>query len=161
MASPFYLAGCSGGSGDSGAGGGGSGEVVVGLTDVEGDFLTYTVDVLSLTLTKKNGAVVETLPLETRVDFAQYTEMTELLTAATVPSGVYVKASLTLDYTNADIQVEDADGNTVQVDTILDEDGKELSILEVAVHLEERNQLLIVPGIPAHLTLDFDLKVSW
>ena len=160
MASPFYLAGCSGGSGDSGAGGGGSGEVVIGLTDAEGDFLTYTVDVLSLTLTKKNGAVVETLPLETRVDFAQYTEMTEFLTAATVPSGVYVKALLTLDYTNADIQVEDADGNTVQVDTILDEDGKELSILEVAVHLEERNQLLIVPGIPAHLTLDFDLKVS-
>ena len=68
--------------------------MVIGLTDQEGDFHSYTVDVLSLTLTKLNGAVVETLPLNTRIDFAQYTEMTEFLTAATIPSGVYVKAQM-------------------------------------------------------------------
>jgi hypothetical protein len=160
IVSSMYLGGCSGGSEDSGTSGGDTGEVVIGLTDAQGDFLTYTVHVLSLTLTKKNGAVVDTLPLETRVDFAQYTEMTEFLTAATVPSGVYVKAVMTLDYRDADIQVEDVNGSGVQVETILDEDGNELSILEVAVHLEDRNQLLIAPGIPAHLTLDFDLKAS-
>ena len=54
-----------------------SGEVIIGLTDTPGDFTTYTVDVVSLTLTKANGAVVGTVPLSTRVDFAQYTEMTE------------------------------------------------------------------------------------
>jgi hypothetical protein len=55
--------------------------VVIALTDAEGDFASYTVDVLSLTLTTANGAVVETLPLSTRVDFARYTDLTEFLSA--------------------------------------------------------------------------------
>ncbi len=137
-----------------------SGEVIIGLTDAEGDPATYTVDVLSLTLTKKNGAVVETLPLNTRVDFAQYTELTEFLTAATVPNGVYIKASLVLDYRNADIQVEDAVGNIVAINTILDIDGNAVETLEVSVQLEGRDKLVVAPGIPAHITLDFDLKAS-
>jgi hypothetical protein len=138
----------------------GDGEVVIGLTDAEGDFASYSVDVLSLTLTKANGAVVETLPLATRVDFAQYTELTEFLTAATVPNGVYVKASMVLDYSDADIWVENAAGDAVQVNNIIDVDGIAVTQLEVAVNLEGRNKLLVVPGIPSHLTLDFDLKAS-
>ena len=138
----------------------GDGEVVIGLTDAEGDFASYTVDVLSLTLTKANGAVVETLPLVTRVDFAQYTELTEFLTAATVPNGFYVKASMVLDYSDADIWVENAAGNAVKVYNIVDADGVAISQLEVAVNLDGRNKLLVAPGIPSHLTLDFDLKAS-
>jgi len=137
-----------------------NGELVIGLTDAEGDFATYTVDVVSLKLTKANGAVVDTLPLTTRVDFAQYTEMTEFLTAASITSGTYVKASMVLDYSNADIQVEDADGNAVPVTSIVDADGNAVTQLEVAVQLEGRNKLTIVPGVPAHLTLDFDLKAT-
>jgi hypothetical protein len=138
----------------------GDGELVIGLTDAEGDYASYTVDVLSLTLTKANGVVVETLPLSARVDFAQYTEMTEFLTAATVPSGIYVKASMVLDYSNADIWVENAVGDAVKVDNIIDSDGSPVSQLEVSVRLEDRSRLLITPGIPSHLTLDFDLKAS-
>ncbi len=155
------LSACGGGGDtDTTAADSGSGEVVVALTDAEGDFATYTVDVVSLTLTKANGVVVETLPLNTRVDFAQYTEMTEFLTAATIPSGIYVKGSLVLDYSNADIWVENAAGDAVQVDTLVDTDGTPLTTLAVSVRLEGRNQLPIAPGIPAHLTLDFDLKAS-
>lgn len=138
----------------------GDGEVVIGLTDAEGDFASYTVDVLSLTLTKANGAVVEALPLTTRVDFAQYTALTEFLTAATVPNGAYVKASMVLDYSNADIWVENAAGDAVQVSDIVDADGVALTQLEVAVNLEGRNKLVVAPGVPSHLTLDFDLKAS-
>jgi len=152
------LVGCGASSSDSEAEG--NGEIVIGLTDAEGDFASYTVDVLSLTLTKANGAVVETLPLSTRVDFAQYTEMTEFLTAATVPNGVYVKASMVLDYSDADIWVENAAGDAVKVDNIVDTDGMALRQLDVAVNLEGRTRLVIAPGIPSHLTLDFDLKAS-
>ena len=62
------LGACGGGGDDSTAASddSGSGEVVIALTDAEGDFATYTVDVVSLTLTKANGAVVETLPVNTR-----------------------------------------------------------------------------------------------
>lgn len=153
------LAAC-GGGGDSAGTGDTSGDVVVSLTDAEGDFGSYTVDVLSLELTKANGAVVSALPMATRIDFAQYTDMTEFLTAATVPSGVYVSATLTLDYTDADIWVENADGDLIQVDTIVDADGLPLTQVEITVQLEDRNHLLIAPGIPAHLQLDFDLKAT-
>lgn len=152
------LAGC-GGGGSTGAD---SGEVVIGLTDAEGDFHSYTIDVLSLTLTKQNGAVVETLPLNTRIDFAQYTDMTEFLTAATVPSGYYVKAEMQVDYSNADIWVENVVGDLVQVPAgnIQDETGNPLGEITLSVRLEGRDSLLIVPGVPASLTLDFDLNTS-
>lgn len=157
LSAMLFLAACSE-SGNEASGD--SGEVVIGLTDAKGDYASYTVDVLSLTLTKLNGTVVETLPVHTRVDFAQYTELTEFLTAATVPSGVYVKASMVLDYSNADIQVEDAAGDNVPVTIIQDLDGNPVQALEMSVHLEDRDRLVIVPGVPAHLTLDFDLKLS-
>ncbi len=155
----ILLVGC-GDSSDSAAEVEGDGEVIIGLTDAEGDFASYTVDVLSLTLTKANGAEVETLPLSARVDFAQYTEMTEFLTAATVPNGVYIKASMVLDYSDADIWVENAAGDAVKVNNIVDTDGMALRQLNMAVNLEEHTRLVIAPGIPSHLTLDFDLKAS-
>ena len=153
----FILGGCANDSGDSSDA---DGELVIGLTDAEGDFATYTVDVKTLTLTKASGEVVHTLPLSTRVDFAQYTEMTEFLTVATVSSGLYVQAEMVLDYSDADIQVEDANGDAVKVDNIVDADGNPITELTLAVKLEGRNSLRIVPGVPAHLTLDFDLKAS-
>lgn len=155
------LSACGGGSGgDADSEAAGSGTLNISLTDAEGDFLTYTVDVQSLTLTKANGTVVETLPLNTRVDFARYTDMTEFLTAATVPAGVYVRGVLTLDYSNADIQVEGADGNAVKVTSITDADGKPVTTLDASVRLEGRNRLVIAPGIPMNLSLDFDLAAS-
>jgi len=153
----FVLGGCADVGDDSSDA---DGELIIGLTDAEGDFATYTVDVKSLTLTKASGEVVQALPLSTRVDFAQYTEMTEFLTVASVSSGLYVQAEMVLDYSNADIQVEDANGNAVKVETLVDADGNPITELSVAVKLEGRNALRIVPGVPAHLTLDFDLKAS-
>ena len=84
------------------------GEILIGLTDAEGDFLKYSVVVQSLTLTRANGDVVETLPLATQVDFAELTEVTEFLTVATVPVGVYESASVRLDFSAAEIVVQDA-----------------------------------------------------
>ncbi len=134
--------------------------LVIGITDDEGDFIAYSVDVLSLTLTKKNGAVVDVLPIKTRVDFAQYTDMIEFLTATTVPTGEYVSAQVTLDYGNADIQVEDESGQAVRVDSIVDENGSPISTLTLDVSLEGHDSLIIAPGVPASLNLDFDLAAS-
>ncbi len=155
------LTGC-GGKGDSAVSDEGNGELSIALTDAEGDFVSYTVDVVSLTLTKANGTVVETLPLKTRVDFAQYTDMTEFLTIATIPAGVYVKGTMVLDYSNAEILVENAAGQPVVVDAgdIKDKDGNVISSMAMSVKLEGRNHLTIVRGVPAHLSLDFDLPAS-
>ncbi len=153
------FAGCSSDSG-SNTNSQAQSNLVIGITDDEGDFLAYSVDVLSLTLTKKNGAVVDVLPVKTRVDFAQYTDMIEFLTAATVPTGEYVSAQVTLDYGSADIQVEDESGQAVRVDSIVDENGSPIRTLTLDVSLESHDSLIIAPGIPASLNLDFDLAAS-
>jgi hypothetical protein len=161
----FFIQGCSissTGSGSSGNSASSSGQALIGLTDDAGDFVTYQVDVTSLTLTKANGAVVETLPKKTSVDFTQLTDMTEFLTAGMVPAGKYTKAVLTLDYSNAVIKVENASGDAIQVpaSNILDEDGIPITApVQVTVDLNV-SSLIIAPGIPAHLSLDFDLAAT-
>lgn len=136
------------------------GTVTIGLTDAQGDFISYTVDVTSITLTKANGNVVETLPMTTTVDFAQYVDMTEFLTAASVPLGAYTSATLHLDYSNADIVVEGIDGNPVEAITIVDADGNQITGLDVEVYLANQSALVVAPGVTNHLTLDFDLELS-
>lgn len=153
------LTACGGGD-DSAQSGNVTGQVLVALTDAEGDFVTYTVDVTSIKLTHANGSTVETLPISTRVDFAQYTEVTEFLTAATVPNGLYVKGSIVLDYSNADIQVEDAAGNATRVTELVDTNGNPVTTLEVNVNLDGHRVLPVAPGIPKNLMLDFDLEKS-
>ena len=155
----IVVAGCSGGGSGSDAT---TGQALVSLTDAAGDFLSYTVDVQSLTLTKLNGSVVETLPLTTRVNFADYVEMTEFFTAATIPSGTYTSARMRLDFSAADLQVEDAGGNAVSVPVgnIRDGNGTPITTLDVEVKFDDRRNLFIAPGIPAHLTLDFNLQAS-
>jgi hypothetical protein len=163
MLAALVFSGCGGGSSDTSTAADAQesdGQVVVSLTDAPGDFSTYTVDVLSLTLTKANGAQVSALPLEARIDFSQYTDMTEFLTAATVPSGVYVAATMTLDYTNADIWVENENGDPVQAAAIQDADGSAVNTLTATVRLEDRSRLVIAPGVPVHLSLDFNLEAT-
>jgi len=136
------------------------GELTISLTDAPGDFVSYFVDVQSITLTKANGNEVQTLPLSTRIDFSQYVELTEFLTAATVPHGIYKKATMVIDYQNSDIQVEDESGNTVRANVLIDLDGNPITTQTLKVQLDNHNALTIGPGIPAHLTLDFDLNAS-
>jgi hypothetical protein len=162
----FMISGC--GGGDSGSEDAQNtedtqeelGDLVISLTDAPGDFVCYSVDVLSLTLTKANGAQVTTLPQETRIDFSQYTEMTEFLTVASIPSGVYLDATMTLDFTDANIWVDDENGDPVQVETILDAEGNPIDTIEMTVQLEDQNSLFIAPGVPAHLLLDFNLEAA-
>ena len=89
---------CSGGgTGGTGAPTANTGQALISVTDAAGDFLSYAVNVQSLTLTRQDGTVVETLPLNTRVNFVDYVELTEFFTAATIPSGTYISARMRLD----------------------------------------------------------------
>lgn len=153
---PLGMTGC----GASTSTGASEGDLTVSLTDAPGDFSVYAVDVTSISLTKANGVEVETLPLTTTVDFSQYVDMTEFLTAGTVPSGKYTEGSMMLDFTSATIQVEVPDGNPATVRQFVDTDGSPVSTLEVRIKLDGKNALTIAPGIPAHLSIDFDLKAS-
>ena len=139
-----------------------TGEVTIGLTDTAGDFLAYAVDVTSLTLTKANGTVVQTLPQRTRIDFAQLVDLTEFVTGATIPAGIYVSATLQLDYNGADIEVDSGTGTPVKVlpANIRDNQGIPVTTMSMTVRLDNARQLPIAPGIPALLDLDFNLAAS-
>ena len=63
--------------------------MTIGVRDAAGDFVSYAVDVTSLRLVRGNGDVVETVPLTTRIDFAEVADLTEFFTVATVPAGIY------------------------------------------------------------------------
>ncbi len=134
------------------------GSLILGLTDADGDFDSYSVDVISIQLEKANGTTVETLPASTRIDFTDYVNLTEFVTAATVPPGVYVSGSITLDYTDAEVFVE-ADGASKEA-VVVDADGVPLGETTLRVRLSDRDQLLITRGRPSLLTLDFDLEAS-
>lgn len=148
-----------GGGGSSQSSSGNTGSVAVGLTDAQGDFLTYTVDVTSIKLVHSNGNVVETLPLTTTVDFAQYTDMTEFVTARTIPLGDYKEAYMTLDFRNAEIKVEGPNGDPVDVTQILDaKTNQSIDTMEVQVQLD-RN-VPVAPGLARYVMFDFNLAQS-
>ena len=134
------------------------GVVYVGLTDADGDFVNYTVDVVSLTLETADGRVIETLPNTTRINFTDYVEMSELLAAKAAPPGTYVAGSITLDYTNAEIFVELGDGTKEAV--VKDSEGNDLEQASFRIELSNRDQLRITKGRIGFLQLDFDLEAS-
>ena len=153
----LLMGGC--GGGDSFNPSTSTGDVNISLTDSIGDFASYTVDVTSLQLVKQNGAQISALPTTTRVDFTQYTDLSEFLTVASVPSGTYTQVVLNLDYSNADVEVQDSQGIAHKA-TLVDSDGKPLTTLSVTLDLASGAPLVIAPGIPASLALDFDLSAS-
>ncbi len=134
------------------------GTLIIGLTDADGEFLSYTVDLLSLILEKSDGAVIEVMPHATRVDFAQYVDLTEFISVATVPPGLYVAGTIRLDYTNAEIFVED--GDVAKEAIVVDADGNPLGQTELKIKLADRDQLFISRATTSLLTIDFDLDAS-
>ena len=134
------------------------GTVLVALTDADGDFLNYTVDVTSLELETANGRIVETLPRTTRINFSDYVDLTELVTAAAIPPAVYVAGTIRLDYSNAEVFVEAADESKAAV--VKDMDGAVLTQTELKIHLSNRDRLIVNKGRAALLQLDFDLAAS-
>lgn len=155
------LAAC-GGSGSSGSSSPQAcvdcGTAIVSLTDADGDFSSYTVDVVSLSLERANGSVVQTLPRTARVDFAQLVDLSELLTALDVPAGRYVKGSITVDYSNASVFVEQ---NGIPVPaTVVGSDGQPLGQVTLVLDLASDRPFTITRGRIARLALDFDLLAS-
>lgn len=136
-----------------------TGQLTIGVRDAAGDFLSYAVDVRSLRLERANGDDVETLPLATRIDFAEVADLTEFFTVATVPSGIYTRVVVNLDFANAQIVVQNDTGTEVSVVPV-DGGGHALTTLSVTIQLPDSEPVRIVPGIPASVTLDFDLDAS-
>src|SRR5262245_19608039 len=157
------LAGCGGGSnGDpspaSPPASSDAGTLLISLTDADGAFVGYSVDVLSVTLQRRGGGTVEVLPAATRIDFAQLTELSDLLAVATLATGDIVGGKIRLDYTNAEVSV--LSGGQVVRAKVVGANGAPLGVTELDIQLPEREHLVITRGRAALLSLDFDLAAS-
>ena len=134
------------------------GTVLVAFTDADGDFLNYTVDIVALTLETANGRTVNVLPNQTRTNFTDYVDLTELVSAANVPPATYVAGTIRLDYSDAEVFVE-ADGAAKEA-VVTDLGGNRLGQTELKIVLSNRDQLTISKRRAHLLQLDFDLEAS-
>ncbi|MFQ5596755.1 MAG: DUF4382 domain-containing protein [Nitrospiria bacterium] len=158
LLSGFVLSGCGEGGNSGPEASAEKGTLVVSITDAEGDLRKYEVDIQSIKLRKANGTEVETLPNHARIDFSQYVDMEEIVSTASVPLGAYTHATMVLDYTQADIQVDV--GGVATPARVVDQDGNPMTVLEVTVALDTNRPLVIAPGLSSHLSLDFDLAAT-
>ncbi len=134
------------------------GTLLVSLTDADGDFLTYTVSITNIDLTRRDGTLVSLLPTPQAVDFTDYLDLSELTTAATIPAGIYTTGTITIDYSNADIQVE-KDGAAVAANMV-DENGDPLTSQTLRLQIDEENNLVITRARAALMEFDFNLSAS-
>lgn len=163
----LLLGGCGGSGGSSSNSGmsqsaaGQNGTAMVTLTDNPGDFLSYVVNVDSLQLTRADGTVVETVPVTTQVDFAELVNLSEIISTPQVPAGNYVTVTLTLDYTAANIVVDNGTMSGLPVTKILNASGAPLSSpVKMTLELPANQPLVVTPGTVANLALDFNLAAS-
>lgn len=134
------------------------GTVYLAFTDAEGDFLNYTVDVLRLTLETANGRRVEILPARTRINFSDYVDLSEIVSAAYVPPATYVAGTISIDYSDAEIFVES--GDTAKPVVVTDAAGVPLTTTDLRIALSNRDQLTVTRRRAHFLQLDFDLEAS-
>ncbi len=134
------------------------GKLLLGITDADGDFLNYSVQVTGLELTRADGTNVSVLTTHQTVNFVDYVDVSELAAAATIPAGVYTSGRIEVDYSNADIQVE-KDGNAVEA-SMVDDSGAPITVTSLELQFDETNRLIIARNRPAMLELDFNLSAS-
>lgn len=135
------------------------GDLVLALTDAEEDFVSYTIDVNSILLTKENGDQIEVLPERTKVDFVEYQELTELFALVKAPVGKYASITLELDYSEAYVLIQDENGATYEAQ-IIDADENILATHIVELQLADSQEITIDSEKPKYLTLDLDLSSS-
>lgn len=164
--SAVLLAACGGGSDSSplaeeGSGGGAeeSGQVQIILTDAEEDFLSYKIQVASITLTGAGGREVDVLTTSTEVDFVQYQELSELFAIRSIPAGNYDSIQLELDYSDSEIVIQDESGTPFTA-TPVDSDGAPITSLNVDLQFGDAETVFVSPARVASLTLDLDLSAS-
>lgn len=107
------MCGCNSGAGGGGANPAGApapGGALVSLTDAPGHFLRYLVTVVAVRLTRADGTVIHTVPTATRLDLAQPVRLADVVNSLEIPSGAYVAAALTVDYSRASIVVDNGAG---------------------------------------------------
>jgi hypothetical protein len=144
---------------DNGGGGGGGamGPVTVAITDLaSNDIESCWVEITSIKLRRLNGVDVTVLSAPVQVDLASLEDLSQILTTASVPAGLYTQATLTIDFFGAACFLV---GNSAPA-TILDSTGTPVTgIVQVPLQLD--SPLAVSTTTHKLLELDFDLDQSF
>lgn len=140
----------------------GYGIVWVTVTDDPGDFTSYITSVASLTMTRSDGQIFTAIATEEPVDFTTLGSTSELWASASIPSGTYTAATITLDYTNASAALLGAGAPTMA--TLTDPTGAALTTVPVTVTFDPANPLVIASTYATtsavRLAIDFNVAAS-
>jgi hypothetical protein len=134
----------------------------VTLTAERSDFSSYIVTVDDITLVGKTVGAVTAVAIPEIVDFTKITNVEELWASASIPTDTYTQATITLDYSAANISVP-INGVPVEA-TVHDSTGVVPTTITVTINLDPANQPLIRPTYATtdaiRLAIDFDMALS-
>ncbi len=131
-------------------------------TDDTGQFTSYLVTIDSVVLLGTLNGAVSAIAVPETVDFSKLTNLSELWATASVPIDTYTQATITLDYTNAQISVM-VNGAPVRV-TVVDPSGVAPTTIAVTVNLDPSNPLILQPTFATsnalRLAINYDMTAS-
>jgi hypothetical protein len=134
----------------------------VTLSDTPGDFTSYIVNIDSVTLTGKANGVITAVSAAETVDFTKLSNVSELWSAASIPNDTYTSATITLDYSLANVSVM-VNGVPVKA-TVVDASGGAVTTQVININFDPNNPLVITPTYAStnaeRVAIDFNLPAS-
>jgi hypothetical protein len=125
-------------------------------------FASYIVNIDSVVLTGVVNGAVTVVSIPETVDFTKLKDVSELWASASIPNDTYTTATITVDYTSANISV--LVNGAPQQATIHDSTGAVPTTLSVTVALDPTNQIFSIPSYATtaaiRVALNFDLAAS-
>jgi len=132
------------------------------VTDEPANFASYIVNIDSVVLTGVANGAVTVVDIPETVDFTKLKDVSELWASASIPNDTYTSATITVDYTDANISV--IVNGAPQQATVVDASGVAVTTISVTVTLDPVNQAYIIPTYATtsgiRLAIDFDLAAS-
>jgi hypothetical protein len=132
------------------------GTPVITFTATNTRFASYIVAISSITLTGIDGIYATPLVSEEVVDLARVTDLSELVEAPAVPSDTYTSATITLDYSLANIWVQDS-GSSVYLYPTLPASSAGTFSAVITINFDPKNPLVVTLGQATHMNVHFDL----
>jgi hypothetical protein len=134
--------------------------VTLTATPSTDNFLVYRVGLTGILLQTSSGkAGPQVLSAETTVDFAQLSNLSEVLGIPTAAKGTYTSAVVTLDYSQAQIVYDDGSLDGLALLPV-GSNGKTLGQIQVTVNLDPADPLRIVAKQTGRLSLDFKMAAT-
>ncbi len=130
--------------------------VTMSATNSGGKFASYVVAVSTIALTEKNGGVVYLAPTAELVDLVKISDISELVSAYSVPYGTYVSAAILLDYSTASVFVNVNGKATVA--SIAGPGNTAIGQVNVVVTFDPAKPLVVTLQQATPVHINFDLQ---